>query len=415
LLIVNCFNEEIEKSMINIPEQAQKEVNERIDGSTKERKHTQDCLNNGQLMSADTPERIEQRKVQLLANHGLTTLLGEKNRHDLASGLVSAAPEEAQRAFEKTIDDLNTQPCWFLTRGSELRRTIGRVHIRDSIRRVGWGTGFLVAPNLLLTNQHVLDSLETARNSRVEFDFEETFTGEILPSAIFDLDPSTFFVSSPAIGGMDYALVAVSSRARPDSNWATANLAEFGYNILIRETGKILKGELIHCIHHPEGQPRQVTLRENKLVALQDPALEDVWMHYETDTEGGSSGAPLFNNQWQVVGIHHAGVEKRDNAGNILAIGGDRWKPSMGERLKWWYANEGLRISRFIKDAETQVEAAVNSTLPVFAERIVTDTGHQLFKAMLQTTQNTVTPSTPVRETDSSSPPANSEPRFIPD
>lgn len=400
--------------MTNIPDQAQQEVNVRIAGSTQERKHTLDCLDNGQFMSADTPERIEQRKVQLLANPGLATLLGEKNRHDLASGLVSAAPAEAQKAFEKTVGDLNTQPCWFLTRGSELRRTIGRVHIRDNTRRVGWGTGFLVAPNLLLTNQHVLDSLATARNSRVEFDYEDTFTGEMLPSAIFDLDPDTFFVSSPAIGGMDYTLVAVSSRARSDSNRATANLAEFGYNILIRETGKILKGELIHCIHHPEGQPRQVTLRENKLVALQDPALEDVWMHYETDTEGGSSGAPLYNNQWQIVGIHHAGVEKRDNAGNILAIGGDLWKPAMGERLKWWYANEGLRISRFIKDAETQVAATVDSTLSPVTEHIVTDTGHQLFNFMLQVTQHPVILPIPVIKTDSSSP-ANSQPRFTPD
>ena len=57
-------------------------------------------------------------------------------------------------------------------------------------------------------------------------------------------------------------------------------------------------------------------------------------MHYETDIEQGSSGAPLYNSQWEVVGIHHSSVEKRDSEGNILAIGKERWTPEMGERQK---------------------------------------------------------------------------------
>jgi endonuclease G len=383
---------------------AQQQVVQRLKASEKEREKTRQYLNRGELLKADTAERIEKRKMKLLANQSLIPLLGKENRETLVSGPVREAPEEAQRAFEAVIGSWDTQPCWFLTQGAQIRRTIGRIHIRDANRRVGWGTGFLVAPNLLLTNQHVLDSLKTARFSRVEFDYEETFTGEFLPSATFDLAPDTFFVSHPARGGMDYALVAVASRARPDSHRPTAELSEFGYNILIREEGKVVKGEFIHCIHHPEGQPRQVSLRENRLTALPDQ-----WMHYETDTAKGSSGAPLYNNQWQIVGIHHAAVEKRDDEGNILAIGGGRWKPEMGERKKWWYANEGLRISRFVTDVETQVEAAMESSVHPVAERVVTELGYTLFKAMLNPTQNR-TVSLPAVVT-SSNPPIPPRPR----
>ena len=187
---------------------------------------------------------------------------------------------------------------------------------------------------------------------------------------------------------MDYALVAVNSRAHPDSRRPDANLAEFGYNILVRQEGKLVKGELIYCIHHPEGQHRSVNLRENRLMALDDPALQNLWMHYETDTERGSSGAPLYNYEWVVVGIHHMAVEKRDAEGNILAIGGGRWTPDMGERQKWWYANEGLRISRFIADVEGQVQAALASNVPPVAERVVTESGFTLFEAMLQPAPN---------------------------
>jgi endonuclease G len=373
--------------MTDLLPQAQQEVAQRMADTEKEREQTRQCLNRGDLLEANTKARIEKRKVRLLADQSLTPILGRENREALASGPVAEAPEEAQRAFERQIGGLDTQPCWFLTRGAELRRTVGRIHIRDANRRLGWGTGFLVAPNLLVTNQHVLDSLATAQFSRVEFDYEEAYTGEILASAIFDLTPEVFFVSHPARGGLDYALVAVASNARPESRLPDAKLADFGYNILIREEGKLVKGELIHCIHHPEGQPRQATIRENRLMAIDDPALEGKWLHYETDTEAGSSGAPLFNSQWEVVGIHHMGVEKRDSEGRILAVGGALWTPAMGERQKWWYANEGLRISRFVTDIETRVRAAQDAGAAV-PEQVLTDTGITLFETMLKPSLN---------------------------
>ena len=383
---------------VEMPSQAHMEVVQRLSATEDERNQTRRYLAEGELLQADTPARIEKRKVRLLADRSLMPILGKENAEALASGPVHTAPEEARRAFERQIGGKDTQPCWFLTRGAELRRMVGRIHIRDAERRVGWGTGCLVAPQLLLTNQHVLDSLATARFSRVEFDYEETYTGDFLPSAIFDLDPDTLFVCDAARGGLDYALVAVAPRARPDSQRPEATLAELGYNVLIPDEGKLLKGELIHSIHHPEGQPRQVSLRENRLMALLD-----LWLHYETDTEQGSSGAPLYNNQWQLVGIHHSGVEKRDEQGHILAIGGGRWSPEMGERQKWWYANEGLRISRFVVHVEEQVKAALDSNVPAVAERIVTDLGYTLFEAMLNPPQS---PST--------SPPATTVPTSAP-
>lgn len=236
---------------MEVDPEVQQEVAQRLKASEKERENTRQYIERGELLKADSPERIEKRKVKLLADQSLTPILGKENRESLASGPVREAPEEAQRAFEIAVNGLDTQPCWFLTQGAQIRRAVGRIHVRDATRHVGWGTGFLVAPNLLLTNQHVLDSIETARFSRVEFDYEETFAGEFLSSASFNLAPNTFFVSNPAKEGMDYVLVAVDSRARPESGRTEADIAEFGYNVLIREEGKVVKGELINSIHHP--------------------------------------------------------------------------------------------------------------------------------------------------------------------
>jgi hypothetical protein len=36
---------------------------------------------------------------------------------------------------------------------------------------------------------------------------------------------------------------------------------------------------------------------------------DDRRLHYTTASEAGSSGSPVFNNRWQVIGIHHAGSQ----------------------------------------------------------------------------------------------------------
>jgi V8-like Glu-specific endopeptidase len=56
-------------------------------------------------------------------------------------------------------------------------------------------------------------------------------------------------------------------------------------------------------IGHPRGlaQP-QFSLQDNVLLDYDDRVL-----HYRSPTEGGSSGSPVFNNEWQLIGLHHAG------------------------------------------------------------------------------------------------------------
>lgn len=344
--------------MPDLDPRARAEADDRFAASAKERERTESYLRAGRLWQADTPERVEKRKNRLLTEPAVAKNLSPAQREILRSMPLPEVPEGVLQAFEAQIGGKDTQPCWFLTRGAQVRRGVGRIHIRDATRRVGWATGFLVAPNLLLTNQHVLDSPATAGFSRVEFDYEETYDGDFLASAMFDLRPDVLFLSDAAVGGMDYALVAVAERARPDSQRADAELSEFGFHRLLREEGKLVKGEPVNCVHHPEGQGRQLGIRGNRLMALSDPALAGTWMHYETDTAPGSSGCPLFNSQWEVVGIHHRSAEKRDEQGRVLAIGGGLWTPEMGERQIWWYANEGLRISRFVAHVEERLQGA---------------------------------------------------------
>ena len=58
----------------------------------------------------------------------------------------------------------------------------------------------------------------------------------------------------------------------------------------------------VYIIGHPSGRPLSFSIYDNQLLNAPAPLL-----HYRTPTEGGSSGSPVFNRQWQLIGLHHAG------------------------------------------------------------------------------------------------------------
>lgn len=227
----------------------------------------------------------------------------------------------------------------FLDIGRRTGRAVGRIQVRDLAGRVReFGTGFLVSPSLLLTNNHVLPSADSTRRSLVDFDYEDDEHFNPRTPVIFGLDPDRFFVTNP---DLDFTFVAI----RPASVDGEAQLATFGFLPLSETKGKILVNEYVAVIQHPGGATKKIALRNNKLVDVFDD-----FIHYTTDTDRGASGSPVFNDQWQVVGLHHAGVKHRDAEGHVLAVDGAIWTPAMGEERIAYIANEGVRISSILAD-----------------------------------------------------------------
>ena len=116
---------------------------------------------------------------------------------------------------------------------------------------------------------------------------------------------------------------------------------------LIPDEGKAIIGQWVNIIQHPNGEPKQLVLRNNEIVDTLD-----YFLTYKTDTSPGSSGSPVYNDQWEVVALHHAGKPARDSAGNILNQQGQPWQAWMGEHQIQWESNEGARISRIIAHVE---------------------------------------------------------------
>jgi endonuclease G, mitochondrial len=253
----------------------------------------------GGIAAADTPERIAKR-VDRLRGH-----------REVAPGA----------SIERIVNTADFVGIRYLDEGVAAARAIGRVNIRDGLGRLqGYGTGSLVSPALLLTNHHVLPDAATATKSTIEFDYQDGVDGRPLHPQVFPLDPDRLFIADEE---RDCALVAV--RATP------SELAPYGFNRLIDAEGGAIIGEYVTIVQHPRGEKKQIALRENKIVDV-----PDLFLHYVADTEPGSSGSLVFNDEWEAVALHHASVPAPEHE----HLGG--------------YVNEGIRISRVVEFVKQQ-------------------------------------------------------------
>ncbi len=296
----------------------------RYEERTEARAALRHTVSEGRLLDVDEPDRIAKRLARLAP----------------VAGRAATFPAEMLGAdivvLERLIGTNDLMGAGFLARGAAAARSVARILIRSRPELIdGFGTGFLVAPGLLMTNNHVLGDPATAAHSQAEFNHMLGADGVLGPSVPFGLEPATFFATDVAL---DFTVVAVAPRA------AGRGLEEFGWNPLIEAEGKVILHELLNIVQHPNGEPKQVALRENRLVDLVENFL-----HYEADTAQGSSGSPVFNDQWEVVGLHHSGVPRRDEHGRILALSGEPWTNAMGEAAIDWVANEGVRVSRICR------------------------------------------------------------------
>ena len=224
-------------------------------------------------------------------------------------------PVEVKEALELILDDSATLlPFHFLRTGDRLGRAVVKLLRGDGAA----GTGFLVAPGILLTNHHVLPDPASAALSVALANFEAGPPGVTAerPASV-PLDPDALFVTNAEL---DFTFCGVRG------------LEYLGSIALDRNSRNIAAREAVSIIQHPRGRPKEVALRDNLVVKA-----DGVVIHYECSTEPGSSGSPVFNNRWEPVALHHASV-KADEPGAGLAD--DR--PAEASTR---YLNEGIRIS----------------------------------------------------------------------
>ncbi len=239
----------------------------------------------------------------------------------------------------------------FVKRAAIVNKSVGRIVARGT--RQGFGTGFLVAPGVLITNHHVLGTASDARNAAVQFDYELNARYRQLSSETFEFRPQDLFFSDRSL---DFALVAVAETGLDQGH----SLNDYGYLPLDEKVGKIRAEAPVNIIQHPQAGLKQVVFRSSKIFPLPselDPGNSysgksiDTAAHYSGDTKPGSSGSPVFNDTWEVVALHHSAVAEMDAQRRIRMKDGSFKLPADivdGDDIKW-VANEGIRVSRIMK------------------------------------------------------------------
>lgn len=266
--------------------------------------------------------RARRAKVRALVASG-------RWRQAETDGPRAAAFDRARKVTagaEAIVGDTNDlQQVAFLLEGGRVRRAIAYVESNDA-REARTGTGFLISDRLFLTNQHVIPDADAAKGTVITFDREMLANGRPSATTSFWLDPDTFALFSD-VAKLDYALIAVGQRSG-----GSAELADLGSCPISGSKDRHRIGMNVNIIQHPGGLPKMIAVRNNLLTDRTDRTLL-----YETDTEQGSSGSPVFNDLWEIIALHHWGspyLEEKDDEGKAFPA----------------HVNEGVRISAIYDD-----------------------------------------------------------------
>ncbi|MDT3440292.1 MULTISPECIES: serine protease [unclassified Pseudofrankia] len=207
---------------------------------------------------------------------------------------------ERQTGDRSTLIDIS------LLRGA-LRVSPAVVRLVVHFGRVPYtATGVCISRNTILTNHHVIydwDNGERRLTSGVAWLGYETSSGGLVRDPIkLNLTPES------AIGDRALDWCVISTHAPiPET---------FGY-LRLPTDSELEVGDAVSIIQHPNGRPKQISLQHNAVVSIAGSTVS-----YFTDTEEGSSGSPVFDEQWRVVALHKgSGNERIGSARKIVNRG----------------------------------------------------------------------------------------------
>jgi V8-like Glu-specific endopeptidase len=182
----------------------------------------------------------------------------------------------------------------------------------------------MIAPGLMLTNHHVVAARFGGEPPARTQDFDEQGARTQAWFDYVDIDKPRIVYGASTLEAsdkrLDYALLRMSSESAE-----APPLADWGWLRVVSDTFELTTGRSVNIIQHPAGDVKQIAIRRNEVVR---GGVGDEF-HYLTDTLPGSSGSPVLNDDWLVVGLHRASRNVPE-------------KVYQGETIK--YNNVGVRI-----------------------------------------------------------------------
>jgi N-acetylmuramoyl-L-alanine amidase len=200
-------------------------------------------------------------------------------------------------------------------------------------KQVPCGTGFLVGDRYLLTNLHVLEDKDRLSDFYAAFDY----VGDLKNAKHYSFDPQ--FWKPAGNPNLDYVLLKLQPPDRQEDEEPLKPISLIAVDSVrvipelsvkrlesLYQAGKLLEEErnqlqnrleennfpydLVNIIQHPDGRSKEIVIFNNHLKDL-DPNF----LVYTSDAQPGSSGSPLFNTRWELIGLHQAALmEQKENS-----------------------------------------------------------------------------------------------------
>jgi V8-like Glu-specific endopeptidase len=192
-----------------------------------------------------------------------------------------------------------------------------------TVRERPQGSGFLVGPDLVLTNQHVVASVmdEAVAAIVVNFDYTAQRSAAtpvgvasdwlVASSPPSPLDENPVAGQEPTTNELDYALIRLET-AVGEAPVNDASSTQRGWISLRQDAALPAAATDIVIMQHPGGGPRRCAI-----AGFVGPNGNATRMRYLTSTEPGSSGSPCLDLDWNLIGLHHGAEPVAEASYNV--------------------------------------------------------------------------------------------------
>jgi V8-like Glu-specific endopeptidase len=195
-------------------------------------------------------------------------------------------------------------------------RTVCRVEIEDK-SGVNTGTGFLVGQNTIMTCAYMIaavsdDSIGAPQANMVfRFGYGVDRDGLVDVGQTYRLAAKDWLVASSPVTELDFVMLRVEGMPGLDLVGGEPR------SWLIPQAHTFLRGEQLFIIEHPPGGPAKVSISSNAVLEANPGTGRLI---YRGATEPGSSGAPCFTNNWELVAMNEASSQSIQQGITMSAI-----------------------------------------------------------------------------------------------
>jgi hypothetical protein len=251
-------------------------------------------------------------------------------RFGQATGLPNQMADTQALQLAITSVKMVDFPRW-ISAGALVEGQVCRISLPTVVGQMV-GTGFLVGPDLVLTNYHVMkpviDKQVLPGKVICKFDYALLNDGSPDPGTVFRLKADDWLVAStpyderdehgsldgsdPPADSLDFALIRLATPAGAgniggEQNKATEPKLRGWLRIPEQEDDDqygFPKDSPLVIVQHPSGAPMKLAMDTKAVIGLNTAENR---VRYRVNTEPGSSGSPVFDLDWTLRALHHAG------------------------------------------------------------------------------------------------------------